>query len=87
MAGTRADPRLGRDVRRGIRRGRLHVAAIVVLVAMLALAVRAALTAQRRGSGARIRGALRAIWKLALGYAAYVALAHEMLSRHSQRAA
>ena len=74
LAGTRADPRLGSDVRRAVRRRSLHLASIAALFAMVVLAARALVAAVRRGSGGRVRSALASTWKLALAYAAYVAL-------------
>jgi hypothetical protein len=80
LAGERADPQLGRDVRRIVRRRRMHVASIAVLLAMGVLAAGAWLVALLRGQGARVRGALARMWKLAVAYAAYVALGGAMLA-------
>ena len=74
LAGSRADPSLGRDVRRLVRRRFLHLASIVLLAGIVVLAARAWLTATRRGRGKQVRTALARTWKLALAYAAYVAL-------------
>ncbi len=83
-AGLRADPQLARDVRRAVRRKSMHTAAIAVIVAMVLLAMRAAVTALRRVAvvtgGARIRGALAKTWKLALAYSAYVAVVGALLA-------
>jgi hypothetical protein len=80
LAGTRADPQLARDVRRAVHRRSMHHAAIVSLVAMLLLAARAWVSAARRGEAARVRAALASMWKVALGYAAYVALGGALLA-------
>ncbi len=74
LAGARADARLGSDVRRAVRRRDLHRVSIAILVVMIVQALRAWLVAVRRGAGARVRSGLASMWKLALGYAAYVAL-------------
>ncbi len=74
LAGTRADPRLGSDVRRAVRRRSVHLASMGGLASMILLAGRALAVAVRRGSGGRLRSALASTWKLALAYAAYVAL-------------
>lgn len=79
-AGTRADPQLARDVQRSVRRRRLHYAAIAVLIAVLVLASRAGVTASRRRAGARVASALAKTWKIALGYAAYVAVGGALLA-------
>ena len=80
LAGTRADPRLERDVRRAVRRRSLHHASIGVLLAMVLLAARAWLVATRRGPAGRVRAALASTWKMALAYAAYVALGGALLA-------
>ena len=80
LAGTRADPKLLRDVERAIRRRSLHRVAITILVAMGLLAVRAIVAAARRGEGRRIRGAIGRMWRLAVAYAAYVALGGAVLA-------
>jgi hypothetical protein len=77
LAGTRADPKLARDVKRAVRRRSLQSASIAVVVAMLLLAARA--VAARR-SRERVRRALASTWKLVLGYAAYVALGGALLA-------
>jgi hypothetical protein len=80
LAGPRADPKLARDVARDLRRRRVHNAAIVVLVVIALLALRALLSASIRGAGAGVRAALRSTWKIALGYAAYVAVGGALLA-------
>jgi hypothetical protein len=77
LAGTRADPQLARDVRRAGRRKSLHHASIALLGALLVLAARAL---ARRGAPARVRTALASMWKVALGYAAYVGLGGALLA-------
>jgi hypothetical protein len=80
VAGDRADPQLARDVRRAARRRNMHGASIAILLAMILLTGRAALAAARRGAGARLREAIGSTWKLALGYAAYVAIGGALLA-------
>jgi hypothetical protein len=80
VAGGRADPRLARDLRRAARRRNMHGASIALLVAMALFAARATFAAARRGAGARVRGAIRGAWKLALGYAAYVSIGGALLA-------
>ena len=80
VAGGRADPQLARDVRRAARRRNMHDASIAILIVMALLAGRAALVAARRGAGARLRDAIGSTWKLALGYAAYVAIGGALLA-------
>ncbi|MDB4933894.1 MAG: hypothetical protein JWP87_866 [Labilithrix sp.] len=80
VAGDRADPQLGRDVRRAVRRRNMHSAAILVLLALVVLAARAWNAAARRGSGARVATALARMWKLAVAYAAYVAIGGALLA-------
>lgn len=80
LAGSRADPRLGRDVRRAIRRQSLHNASIVALALIVLLAARACVAAARRGAFARVRRAVGKTWKLAVGYAAYVAIGGALLA-------
>jgi hypothetical protein len=80
LAGERADPQLGRDVRRAVRRRSLHTAAIAVLLAIGVLAARAWVAAARRGGGGRVTSALAKTWKLAVAYAAYVAVGGGMLA-------
>jgi len=80
LAGDRADPSLGRDVRRLVRRRFMHGASIALLVGLVVLAARAAVTAARRGKGPQIRAALARTWKLALAYTAYVALVGALLA-------
>ncbi|MEA2750415.1 MAG: hypothetical protein QOI41_4558 [Myxococcales bacterium] len=79
-AGSRSDPQLARDVRRAVRRRSVHIASSVILLAMALLAGRAAVVAVRRGQGARLRDAIARTWKLALAYAAYVALGGALLA-------
>ena len=79
-AGVRADPSLARDVRRALRRRNMHIASIAVLLAMVVLAIRAAALAVRRGGGARMRHAVARTWKLALAYAAWVAVGGALLA-------
>ena len=80
LAGSRGDPKLAGDVRRIARRRMLHYASIGLLVAVLALAARAWFGAARRGAARRVRTALSRTWKLAVGYAAYVAIAGALLA-------
>jgi hypothetical protein len=80
LAGGRADPKLGQDVRRTIRRAKVHHAALVVLIVMLVFAARATIATIRKSGTGRIGEALRRTWKLALAYAAYVALAGAALA-------
>lgn len=81
LAGARADATLLRDVERSIRRRSLHRVAIGALVVMIALAGRALYAATRRAGGAtRLRAALAGTWRVALGYAAYIALGGAMLA-------
>jgi hypothetical protein len=80
LAGSRADPKLLRDVERAIRRRSLHHAAIAVLAVMVLLAVRGLIAAVRRGAGQRIRGALGRMWRLAVAYATYVAVGGALLA-------
>ena len=80
LAATRADPRLASDVRRAVRRRSLHVASIAALLALILLAARALLVAMRRGSAGRVRAALASMWKIALAYAAYVAIGGGLLA-------
>lgn len=80
LAGGRADPKLGRDVRRLMRRRTMHLAAIAALIGMALLAARALVMAARRGSLARARAALATTWKLAVAYAAYVAVGGALLA-------
>ena len=80
VAGRRADPQLDGDVRRAVRRQKMHIAAIAVLLAMVVLAVRAAFAAARRGAAAQMRGAVAKTWRLALAYAAYVAVGGALLA-------
>lgn len=77
LAGTRGDPKLAGDVRRAGRRRSLHHASIAALVVILLFTARAL---ARRSARARARTALASTWKLALGYAAYVALAGALLA-------
>jgi hypothetical protein len=80
LAGDRGGPSLGRDVRRLVRRRFMHLAAIVLLLGIGLFAGRAWVTAARRGRGLQIRAALAGTWKLAVGYAAYVALGGALLA-------
>jgi hypothetical protein len=80
LAGAGADPALGRDVRRLVRRRIMHIAAIALLIAIGVLAGRSWLTAARRGRGPQVRAALARTWKLALAYAAYVAIGGALLA-------
>lgn len=80
LAGDRADPQLVLEVRRALRRRKLHGAAIAVLVAMLVLAARACVAAARRGAFAGVLRALSRTWRLAVGYAAYVAVGGALLA-------
>jgi hypothetical protein len=79
-AGGRADPHLARDVRRSVRRRNMHSAAIGVLIAMVVLALRAAALAVRRGDGGGLRVAVARTWKIALAYAAWVAIGGALLA-------
>ena len=80
LAGTRADAKLAKDVRRALRRRSLHHASIIALVAMLVLAARAWVASAKRGEGTRVRTALGAMWKVAVAYAAYVAIGGALLA-------
>jgi hypothetical protein len=80
LAGTRADPRLAREVARAIRRRHMHHASLATLLLMLLVAARSWAAAARRGALGRVSGALQGTWKLAVGYAAYVALGGALLA-------
>jgi len=70
LAGSRADPALGRYVRRLERRRSVRLAAIATLLGMSLLAAQRALTG---GRGPLVRAALGRAWKLIVAYAFYVA--------------
>lgn len=80
LAGGRADPQLRQSVSRAMRRRHLHTASISLLALVLLLAARAIVVATRRGALSPVRGALARTWRLALGYAAYVAIAGAALA-------
>ncbi|HSO31339.1 MAG TPA: hypothetical protein VLT33_02450 [Labilithrix sp.] len=77
LAGDRADPTLGREVRRLARRRFMHLTAIALLLGMGVLAARRTMTAGRRRAA---RGALARTWKLIVGYALYVAIGGAVLA-------
>jgi hypothetical protein len=79
-AGGRADPQLARDVRRSVRRRNMHFAAIGALTAMVVLALRSTALAARRGGAARLGVAIARTWKVALAYAAWVAIGGALLA-------
>ncbi len=82
LAGGRADPALGREVRRLERRRTLHLAAILALAGMGLLAARRALTG---GRVAQARAALGRAWRLIVGYALYVAAGGALLASGYER--
>jgi len=77
LAGDRADPALGRDVRRLGRRRFMHLAAIALLLGIVALALRRTMT---RGRARAARAAVARTWKLIVGYAVYVAIGGALLA-------
>jgi hypothetical protein len=72
-----AEPKLVDDVRRGVRRHRLHLASVGVLVAVLGLAALTIVRARRASQTLRRTGASA---RVVLGYAAYVAIAGAVLA-------
>jgi hypothetical protein len=74
LAGPGADPALGRDIRRLRRRTWLHYTSTFALGAVAILA------AARRGEASRAFGALARTWKVAIGYAVYVAAGGALLA-------
>lgn len=85
-AGRNADAKLAGDVRRLVRRRRLHAGAIAVLVALVLLAARAVFGAAGRGRarGATL-GAVKKTIPVALAYAAYVAVSGALLATGYER--
>ncbi|MDB4942242.1 MAG: hypothetical protein JWP97_1776 [Labilithrix sp.] len=82
LAGDRADPSLAQGLARLSRRRVMHLAATVILGLGALLAGAAMRTGAARLASAR---ALRRSWKLAVGYAAYVAIAGGLLAGGYER--
>ncbi|AKV01178.1 hypothetical protein AKJ09_07841 [Labilithrix luteola] len=79
-AGDRADPKLAREVGRLARRQALGRVATAALVAMAALALRAFVSAARRGRTKQVLRALARIAPVGIGYAAYVGVLGGLLA-------
>lgn len=81
LAGARADEKLAKDVARVVRRRQVHVGSIVVLVLVAVLAALGIARALRvPGSRATIAAALSKTTKIAIVYAAYVAVSGAVLA-------
>jgi hypothetical protein len=79
-AGTNIDAQSAREVRRLVRRRKVHIASIAAIGLAVAGTVLAIVRAARGGRLRTIVSRTRAVWKLIAGYAAYVALAGALLA-------
>jgi hypothetical protein len=80
LAGDRADPKLEREIARAARRRSMHLASIGLLVGIVVLALVASVRAVRAGRREALLGATRRMSRLAIAYAAYVAIAGGLLA-------
>lgn len=82
VAHGRADDRLARDVKRVARRGRLHQAALAVVIVVTLLALGAVARGAKKSAEARgaIAASVGKISRIAIAYAIYVALGGALLA-------